>query len=59
MRMRDDPVWLREQLDIACTALEKIADPPMGDDYSAPREYAEWLREQARHALMDMTGRAA
>jgi hypothetical protein len=35
----------------AVEALRLIADPPMGDDYTAPREYAEWLRDQARRAL--------
>jgi hypothetical protein len=45
-----------EQLRGAVEALRLIADPPMGDDYTAPREYAEWLRDQARRALADLGG---
>jgi hypothetical protein len=40
----------------AVEALRLIADPPMGDDYTAPREYAEWLRDQARRALANLGG---
>jgi hypothetical protein len=47
---------LHEQLRGAVEALRLIADPPMGNDYTAPREYAEWLRDQARRALANLGG---
>lgn len=53
-------IWIEvvpaDQLRGAVKALERIADPPMGDDYTAPVEYAEWLRDQARRALANLGG---
>lgn len=42
----------------AVEALREIADPPMEDDYSAPREYIEWLRDRARQALASLGGQS-